>query len=346
MDNSRKDLTADALPRNARFGGSSFFGMDPVGARAVRPLPLPAVFPNGARAAALLTFDCEGTYGNGAGDMDLEVRNYFRICDRLEALGLKATFNIVGRMAEEQGPDFVKRIHAAGAEVAAHGYTHEMTHVGPAPYHGHYGPRENVESLRRGRDCLQRIIDAPVRGVRVPYGHFNEHTYAAIESLGLDWTSNMAIEDLLDPAQGFGPAPFTPALGDREYRFVEIPVDCQTFDWAIWIADEANPSFVERVRKYADARGIALLRAPSGAAAIWKERIRQTIGARSVFTFLCHPINLAVSSHRWGDPVEEFLFPVFDDLGRRQDAGELWVPTCGEMADFYRAHVADDEREG
>ena len=337
MTNPQKDIAADALPRNGQFGGSSFFGRNPVGVRAVAPLRLPTRFPNGARAAVLMTFDCEGTYGNGTGNMALEVENYSRICDRLEALGLKATFNVVGLMAEEQGPDFVLRMHEAGSEVATHCYWHEMGRFGEYPYHGHYGLAENLESIKRGCEALQEITGARVRGVRLPYGHFNEHTYDAIESLGLAWSSNMNIENLLDPSQGFGPAPFIPELGGKRYNFVEIPLDSQTYDWSIWIADGNNASFIERVMRYAEQQAIELDRTPAGAVAIWRERIRQTIEGESIFTLLCHPTNLAVLCDLWSDPVEEFLFPVFDELARQQDAGMLWVPTCAEMADFYRS---------
>ena len=338
MSKTERDITADALPRNGQWGGSSFFGKNPLGLEAAERMALPATFPNGARAAALMTFDCEGTYGNGAGDMAVEVKNYFRMCERLEKLGLKATFNVVGLMAEEQGPDFVRRMYASGSEVASHCYWHDMFSFGEYPYHGHYGFAENLESLKRSKETLEKIIGAEVRGARIPYGHFNEHTYDAIEAAGYVWASNVARECILAPSQGYGPVPFMPTLGGKKYDFVEIPIDADTYDWAIWMADENNEAFVERVRMYTKQRGIALERTPSGAARVWAERIRETVEKQSVFTLLCHPTNLAVASDRWDDPVEEFLFPVFDELARRQDAGELWVATCGEMAEFYHGN--------
>ena len=340
-----EDITADALPKNGKYGGSGFFGMNPIGMSATKTLPLPATFPNGARAAVLMTFDCEGTYGNGTGDMALEVENYFRMGDRLASLGLKATFNIVGKMAENQGPDFVKHLHACGSEVASHGYWHEMTHFGEHAYHGHYGFEENFESLKRGAEALAAIIGEPIRGARIPYGHFNEHTYDAVESLNLDWTSNVAIEALKDSALGFGPAPFIPVIGGKTHSFVEIPLDSETYDWSIWVADENNASFVERVRTYAAQRGIEFDRTPSGGAAIWRDRIAQTIENESMFTLLCHPTNLAIKSDQWGDPVDEFMFPVFDELACNQDAGRIWAPTCAELTDLYRSVMVSAESE-
>ena len=42
--------------------------------------------------------------------------------------------------------------------------------------------------------------------------------------------------------------------------------------------------------------------------------------------------------------MEEFLFPVIDRLGELHRAGRAWVCTCGEMADFYRQTVGEDDQ--
>ena len=71
--------------------------------------------------------------------------------------------------------------------------------------------------------------------------------------------------------------------------------------------------------------------------------MEDTIEARSVFTLLCHPINLAVDSPNWGDPVDEFMLPVIDDLGALHHSGRAWVCTCSQMADFYWETVKRQE---
>ncbi len=335
------DITATATVRNGCCGGSSFFGR-PVGVEAVEPLPLPATFPNGARAAVMMTYDVEGFYGNGSGSEALEIRNYSRLAERLTALGLKATFNVVGRMAEEKGPEFVRILHQAGMELATHGYDHEMNRAADGfTYHGHYGLKENLEDLGRGVEAIQAITGIPVRGVRLPYGHFNEHSYRAMERLGLAWASNMEIDNFIHPECAFGPAPFRPVIGGKVCDIVEIPLDSQTYDWAMWVADGKNPSFVERVNAFMQSRGLHAPRTPAGAVTVWEERIRATVESQSVFTLLCHPINLTVRSERWsGDPVDDFMFKVFDRLAELQKARKLWVPTCSEMAEFYLAQRA------
>ncbi len=342
-DAARRSLVEGVKHAKGSCGGFCFGGQTPDGVTTLAPLPAGTVFPNGATAALLLTFDVEGTYSNGTGDMALEVANYERICARLQAAGIPATFNIVGQMAEEQGPAFVRWILNAGCEVAAHGYVHDMDrrYDRTKNYAGHYGPQENTAQIRDALTVFDRIQKGCVRGVRMPYAHFNEYTYDAISAAGMSWASNLGIDDWVEPANGFGGAPCRIWLGGKVYDLVEIPLDTQTFDWPIWVADEqANGVFVEAVRTYCRTRNIPFFRTPTGAVAVWRQRMLDAIASRSVFTLLCHPINLAVLSDRWGDPVEEFLFPVIDLLADHARRREAWVCTCGQMADFYRQTMA------
>lgn len=343
MDSEQRSLVEGVKHKRGRYGGFCFGGQCPDGVVARDPLPRGTVFPNGAAAALLLTFDVEGTYGNGGGDMARELDNYARICDRLHVNGIPATFNVVGRMAEDHGPGFVERMWDAGCEVASHGYVHDLNrrHGGTDVYAGHYGPEENLRQVRDGIAAIDAIRPGRARGFRLPYGHFNEHTYDAFEAAGLLWSSNVGIDDFLIPGNGYGPAPFRMQLGDKLYPIVEIPLDSQTYDWSIWIADEAaNAPFVESVARYCQWRCIPFVRTPRGAVDIWERRMRDAIESRTCFTLLCHPINLAVSDPRWDDPLDEFLLPVIDRLGALHRDAQAWVCTCGDLADFYRQQTA------
>ncbi len=225
-------------------------------------------------------------------------------------------------------------------EVASHGYVHDMhkRYGGCRVYAGQYGPRENVEQVRDGVAAIEKLFPGTVSGIRLPYGHFNEHTYDAIAALGLRWSSNVGIDDWLHPGQGFGGAPFHIKLGSRIYPIVEIPLDSQTFDWAIWMADErTNRPFVEAVAAFCRHNDIEFERTPAGARRIWERQVQLTIRDETVFTFLCHPINLTIRTPGWRDPLAEFLFPVIEHLGRLQQGQKIWCCTCSEMADFYLA---------
>jgi peptidoglycan/xylan/chitin deacetylase (PgdA/CDA1 family) len=344
VKDSERSLVESIKHAAGRWGGFSFGGQEPDGVSVKNPLPRGIPFPNGARAAILLTFDVEGNYGNGAGDESLEIENYRPLCARLRKRGVVATFNVVARMAEEQRDGrFIGWMVEAGSEVASHGYVHDMQkrYGGNRAYGGHYGPRENEEQVRDGIAVLNPILKSlgadEVRGMRFPYGHFNEYTYEAAERAGLSWTSNVGIDDFIHPGQGYGNAPFTMRLGGREFDTVEIPLDTQTYDWSIWIADEKhNGPFVAAVRRYCTLRHISLLRTPAGAVRVWRQRVLDTVESGGVFTLLCHPINLTITSGAWVDPLEEFLYPVIDMLAGLQSEGKIWVCSCNELAGFYR----------
>lgn len=341
MNDEQRPLVENVKHRKGRYGGFCFGGQQPDGVVVRDPLPRNTPFPNGARAAILLTFDVEGTYGNGVGDMRKELDNYGRICERLHANAIPATFNVVGQMVEEHGPGFIETMWDAGCEVAPHGYVHDMNkrYGGDEVYAGHYGPQENVQQVRDGMAAIDAVRPGKVRGFRLPYGHFNEYSYDAFETMRLVWSSNVGIDDFLQPGQGYGPSPFRMQLGDRAYRLVEIPLDSQTFDWCIWMADEThNAPFVEGVRRYCAIRNIPFERTPRGGVTIWRGRILEAIRHGTPFTFICHPINLTVTSDRWGDPVDEFIFPVIDLVGEIHREGRGWACTCGQLAEVYLEH--------
>ena len=321
-----------------RYGGFSFGGQQPKGLSPLNKMPAGTTFPNGAKTAILLTFDVEGHYGNGGGSQDKEIANYRRICGKLAQEGVPATFNVVGQMVDECGSDFVKWMLDAGCEVASHGYWHDLNRVfdGDKIYAGQYGVDVNTEQIKRGVDALEKIQPGIVNGIRLPYGHFNEFTYEVIEQLGLKWTSNVGIDDFIVDGYGYGPMPFQMRLGEREYDIVEIPLDSQTYDWSIWVADETtNKTFVDAARAYCEGKGIEFERTPAGAVKIWKQRIADAVQQQSVFTLLCHPINLTVEGERWDDAVDEFMLPVIEHIGELAGQNKIWVCTCNEMATYY-----------
>lgn len=80
-----------------------------------------------------------------------------RILDLLGTAGAKATFFVLGRVAEAH-PGLVPAIRAAGHEVASHGYDH-------IPLHRHT-PQSFDEDLKRSIVLLSGDGTAPVKGYR------------------------------------------------------------------------------------------------------------------------------------------------------------------------------------
>jgi polysaccharide deacetylase family protein (PEP-CTERM system associated) len=82
-----------------------------------------------------------------------------RILDLLDECGVRATFFVLGWVAD-QHPELVRAIHAAGHEVGCHGYWHRLIYE--------QTPDAFREDLCRARDALQDITGERVSAYRAP----------------------------------------------------------------------------------------------------------------------------------------------------------------------------------
>lgn len=98
--------------------------------------------------------------------------------DRLLALfaaaGVRATFFVLGWVAERH-PDLVRRIHAAGHEIASHSYRHQLVYD--------LTPDEFVADLRRAQRVLEDITGTAVRGYRAPSYSITRQSLWALDLL-------------------------------------------------------------------------------------------------------------------------------------------------------------------
>jgi polysaccharide deacetylase family protein (PEP-CTERM system associated) len=86
-------------------------------------------------------------------------RNVVRILDMLAARETKATFFVLGWIAERY-PALVRSIAAAGHEIASHGYGHQRaSDLSQAHFEA---------DIRRAKAILEDIADVEVRGYRAP----------------------------------------------------------------------------------------------------------------------------------------------------------------------------------
>lgn len=97
-----------------------------------------------------------------------------RLLDRFDGAGCRATFFVLGWVAERQ-PRLVREIAKRGHEVACHGYGHELVYE--------IGPRRFREDLRRARTAIEDAVGAPVRGYRAPSYSITERSLWALEIL-------------------------------------------------------------------------------------------------------------------------------------------------------------------
>lgn len=84
-------------------------------------------------------------------------RNTCRLMDLLEQSGTKATFFVLGWVAERH-PALVRQVHNRGHEVACHGYSHRQIFT--------QTPKEFREETRRAKQLLEDTIQEHIWGYR------------------------------------------------------------------------------------------------------------------------------------------------------------------------------------
>jgi polysaccharide deacetylase family protein (PEP-CTERM system associated) len=87
------------------------------------------------------------------------VQNTHRLLDLFDEAGIRATFFVLGWVAD-RFPALVRRIASAGHEVASHGYNHQLLYS--------LTPEQLREDVRSAKSALENTIGAPVVGFRAP----------------------------------------------------------------------------------------------------------------------------------------------------------------------------------
>ncbi len=99
-----------------------------------------------------------------------------QVLDRLDSLGLKATFFCLGQHVA-QFPHLTREIAARGHEVATHGHLHES--------HFRHSPAWVGADLHRSIEAFAEAGLAPPRWFRPPYGHVTAGTLVHAHRNGL-----------------------------------------------------------------------------------------------------------------------------------------------------------------
>lgn len=114
-----------------------------------------------------------------------------QLLDLLKNLNVKATFFVIGKMAEKY-PDLVKQIDADGHGVGNHTFSHvTLTKV---PF------KDEVIEYRANNDLLSRLIGKRIRFCRPPGGDYDEDVIRAATDCSLTtvlWTDDPG--DYADP---------------------------------------------------------------------------------------------------------------------------------------------------
>jgi len=111
--------------------------------------------------------------------------NTARILEILDQHHVKATFFVLGWTAERD-PQVVRAIHAAGHEVASHGYRHQLIY--------HMSRQAFQDDVARAKAILEDITGAPVLGYRAPSYSIVKETLWALDvlaDLGFQYDSSI-----------------------------------------------------------------------------------------------------------------------------------------------------------
>jgi peptidoglycan/xylan/chitin deacetylase (PgdA/CDA1 family) len=136
-----------------------------------------------------------------------------RMLDLFERTGIKATF-FVPALEAVKAPDLVRRVTAAGHEIAAHGNAMED--------HSQLGDAE-AELLANAHEKLLEIAGVAPRGWRAPGGTMSANTLRHLAALGYAYDSSFEDDDL----------PYS-LKADGGGTMVELPQNEMLIDATLW----------------------------------------------------------------------------------------------------------------
>ena len=147
-------------------------------------------------------------------------RNMDRILALFDETGVKATFFVLGWMAERY-PQMVRRLTEEGHEVASHGYEHVRV--------VNQTPETFRQDIRRTRSLLEDTTGAPVRGYRAAsYSIGRDNLWALDELLEAGHQYSSSIYPIHHDLYGMPEAPRF-AFRHRGDGLLEVPVTTVEF---------------------------------------------------------------------------------------------------------------------
>jgi polysaccharide deacetylase family protein (PEP-CTERM system associated) len=102
------------------------------------------------------------------------VDNTLKVLDILDEFSIKATFFVLGWVAE-RSPALVKEIQKRGHEIACHGYWHKLIY--------RIGPDKFKEDVRKSRLLLEDLCGHEIRGFRAPSYSITKDSIWALDIL-------------------------------------------------------------------------------------------------------------------------------------------------------------------
>ncbi|WP_018256100.1 polysaccharide deacetylase family protein [Halomicrobium katesii] len=188
-------------------------------------------WPDDYQAAATFTFDLDaGELWRAAGSVDPEFARISyrgeygpkvgvpRILDVFDRHDAQCTFFVPGKVAADW-PAVVQRIHAAGHEIAHHGYTHDSPRNMP--------PEREEREFKQALDLFDDLLGETPTGYRTP-GGTTDQTMELVLAAGMTYDASSQATDV----------PYLRDSGD----LVEIP-NCYLLDDFVYWGYNMSPAF-------------------------------------------------------------------------------------------------------
>jgi polysaccharide deacetylase family protein (PEP-CTERM system associated) len=154
------------------------------------------------------------------------VPNTERLLDILSGAGVKATFFVLGYVADHL-PDLVRKVAAGGHEIALHSYHHHKVHQLTVD--------QFREDVQRGLDAVQSCCGNAVQGYRAPMFSINGDSmwvFDELSGMGFQYDSSIfPIRNRYYGIPGAGRFPYHPI---SNHPFVEFPLSTVRFLGGTW----------------------------------------------------------------------------------------------------------------
>jgi polysaccharide deacetylase family protein (PEP-CTERM system associated) len=144
------------------------------------------------------------------------VANTRRLIEMFEAAGVKATFFVLGWVAERY-PELIAEIAKGGHELASHGYGHRLVYD--------QSPEGFREDVRRAKGLIEEKGNARVRGYRAPSYSITKRSLWALDVLAEEgYTYDASIFPIRHDRYGIPDAPRHPyVVGQNGHALTEAP---------------------------------------------------------------------------------------------------------------------------
>ena len=263
----------------------------------------PAKWPNGARAAVLLSFDVDNEtialrFGEAnAGSLSMgqygSRQGLGRVVKLLDRHRIPASF-FIPSVSLQIAPEMASTIKQSGRhEFGVHGWIHELNTTLP----------DSAERalLTKAIAELTQLTGTKPTGYRAPSWNFSPNTLSILRDLGFRYESSLMADErayeLLQDGQPTG--------------MVELPVE--------WILDDA-PLFDPRGERYSPPREVAQ---------VWIDEFEKAYEEGTMLVLTMHP---HIVGHRSRIVALELLIAHIQSKG----AGRVWWATHGEVAEYVR----------